>query len=305
MKHTILLLLMGLLPLVTACGGGDDPEPLPDEPQKESRSVTDVRLVIVDKDDHNITEDKPITVISRETGAPLTFAYETFRDRRCIRFTPHWRGVEVTVGDHKIYVSPYLQVENSGNRQLYTHQYYFNSIFTGDSVATFVNLEGMLLLRNYAPELKFRLTIPRVRTASIPKDNPCAMAVDYAFHPDVNQMTRTRFIGMDVKPIDADYSQVTLLMGATLLTGADGYNNLNIKRPVFKFDSQLFDFYDHHLEVAVEYNIESYHSVPMLRFQIYSIDVWPMLRYNNSRLEVAQVVRDDNVIDLLIDLPKP
>lgn len=305
MRHTILLLLMGLLPLFTACGGGDDPDPLPDDPRKESRPMTDVRLVIVDKDDHNLTEDKPITVISRETGTPLTFAYETFRDRRCIRFTPHWREVEVTVGDHKIYVSPHLQVETNGNRLIYTHQYRFNSIFTGDSVATFVNLEGMLLLRNYAPELKFRLTIPRVRTASIPKDNPCAMAVDYAFHPDASQMARTRFIGMDVKPIDADYSQVTLLMGATLLTGADGYNNLNIKRPVFKFDSRLFDFYDHHLEVAVEYNVSSGYDIGMPRFQIYSIDVWPMLRYNNSRLEVSQVVRDDNVIDLLIDLPKP
>src|SRR3712207_8733335 len=94
MKHTILLLLMGLLPLFTACGGGDDPEPLPDDPRKESRPMTDVRLVIVDKDDHNLTEDKPISVVSRETGTPLTFAYE---DRKSTRLNSSHANISYAV----------------------------------------------------------------------------------------------------------------------------------------------------------------------------------------------------------------
>ena len=304
MKRILFLLLLLPALLLTACGG-DDPDPTLSPDMAETISFRDLRILFVDSLDTNLTDRTQVSVINRNDNSPVPFTLETFRDRRCIRFAATEHPVEVVVnGSRSLYIHSINAVEMVGTRMKITRHYLYNGVNTGDSVATFLCTRDYVLLRHYAPELKFRLILPRVRTDLIPKDNPCRLSVN------VNgggiwgmAETQGRFISMDATPLDDTYSKVTLLMGADVLCGNDGYNHLNNNSPRFTFDSRLFPFDDHRFEIIVNYNENLYSDVyKRPRFQIQRINTEIDGVFSAIR-DITQVVKNDNTIELEVKKP--
>ena len=178
MKRILFPLLLLPALLLTACGG-DDPDPTLSPDMAETISFRDLRILFVDSLDTNLTDRTQVSVINRNDNSPVPFTLETFRDRRCIRFAATEHPVEVVVnGSRSLYIHSINAVEMVGTRMKITRHYLYNGVNTGDSVATFLCTRDYVLLRHYAPELKFRLILPRVRTDLIPKDNPCRLSVN-------------------------------------------------------------------------------------------------------------------------------
>ena len=307
----LLLLLPALLPvlLLTACSG-DEPDL---EQAEQVKSFRDLRILFVDSLDNNLTDRTRVTITDLYNKNNIPFAVETFRGQRCIRFAATLYPVDIVVnGRQHAHIYSSSSSEVAAGRKTTTIHYLYNNVNTGDSVATLLCLSNKLLLRHYAPELKFRLIFPRVPTHQIPKDNPCRLNTNIHEGP-LHGMpdTQGRFISMDTTPIDDHYSKVTLLMGATVQYGVE-YTDVRTSQTTlhFMFESQLFPYEDHRFKVIVDYIEDLFgHAYHLSDFRDRKgFAPLPCFNINGIRTQVTgglsfysdvrQVVKPDNVIEI-------